>query len=87
MTDKYSFAGTDELGKRQDILEEFVNNMFDPEDRPWFVSDYATMYDIDAGDEDELVKRCLDYYGVDLQPSHLKLPLWQALDYIILNRK
>lgn len=77
---EYGFGETDELAKRENELNEFLERMFDEEDRPYFVADDACLYDIHAGDNNELSERCEKWYGRKLTGDDYRLRLWQLLD-------
>ena len=77
---EYSFGETDKLEKREKELGEFLERMFDEEDRPYFVADEACLYDIHAGDDDELSERCEKWYGRKLAEKDFRVPIWQLLD-------
>ena len=38
-----------EISKRADLLEKFVNSVFDKENRPYFISNKTSLYDITLG--------------------------------------
>ena len=83
---KYIFADHTELSKRSEIVEEFLNNIFDPDERPYLISDESSLHDI-VGDENEIAKRIKNVYGVALAPDQFNLLIWQALDFIVSFRK
>ena len=76
-----------EIDKRADLAQEFYDAVFNADEHPYFVSDRASLYDIFAGDETELVERCRQKYGVRLQEEHFRIPLWRLLDYLEENRR
>ncbi len=78
----FGFADADEVSKRLEWYYEFVERMFDEEDRPIFVSDEACLYDIHAGDDDELAERCDKWYGRRLSKSDFLIPIWKLLDIL-----
>lgn len=75
-----------QIRKRYSQAQEFYRAALDPEERPWFVSDAATVYDIYVGDEAELIEKCEQHYGVEINRSLFQVPLWQLLDYLDQNR-
>jgi hypothetical protein len=83
----YKFSSSDQMDRRADLANEFYDIVFDFEDRPWFVSDEATLYDIYSDDETIVTEKCKKYYGVELQEEHLRSPLWKLLDFLAANRK
>jgi len=80
MSDAYDFGETGELEKRESKLTAFLEQLFDEEERPYFVADDACVYDFFAGDDDEFFQRCEKVYGQRLNESDLRLPVWQLLD-------
>jgi hypothetical protein len=79
------FAPDSEISKRRNLAVEFFKVALDPEEHPWFISDEASIYDIYAGDENDLVAKCKSYYGVDIR-DQLGVPLWKLLDYLTAYR-
>jgi hypothetical protein len=77
---KFDTASAIEIEKRSAQAKEFLDAVLDPEERPQLVSDEATLLDISSDDEAELSARCRQHYGVGLEPSDFRLPLWQLLD-------
>ena len=80
MSERYGFGESDKVKDREKSLSEFLDRMFDPEDRPYFIADEATLYDIYAGDDEELSQRCKKWYGRELERRDFLLPIWQLLD-------
>ena len=76
-----------EVGKRAGLLEEFINSVFDEEDRPYFISDKATLYDLTCGDEKEIIDRIDRTFGVSITEEHFKFPVWELLDFISSKAK
>jgi hypothetical protein len=77
---KFDTASAVEIEKRSEHAKEFFDAVLAPEERPQFVSDEATLLDISSDDEAELSARCRQHYGVGLDPSDFRLPLWHLLD-------
>jgi hypothetical protein len=82
MSQEYQFADDDELKKRQRQLSEFLDRMFDEEDRPYFVSDEACLYDIYSGADEDFSKRFEKWYGRRLTASDFRLNIWELLDSV-----
>lgn len=82
MSQEYQFADDDKLKKRQRQLSEFLDQMFDEEDRPYFVSDEACLYDIYSGNDEEFSNRFEKWYGRRLTESEFRLNVWKLLDSI-----
>ena len=80
MNEDYEFGKSDRLKEREQQFTEFLERMFDEEDRPYFVADEACLYDIYSGDDTELSERCVNWYGRKLKANDFRLPVWQLLD-------
>lgn len=82
MNQEYQFANDDELKRRQRQLSEFFDRMFDKEDRPYFVSDEACLYDIYSGVDEDFSNRFKKWYGRKLTPSDFRMCIWKLLDSV-----
>ena len=80
MSQEYVLGDSDRMKEREREFAQFIDRMFDEEDRPYFISDEACLYDIYAGDEVELSHRCEKWYGKKLTQSDLQSPVWKLLD-------
>ena len=80
------FASDENMLRIAPLAEEFfVNVLYDEE--PLFVSDEATVWDVSLGpDVDELRRRCLEFYGVDLRPHDFKRSLWSLIEHLDRSR-
>ncbi len=76
----YELDSSHEMDARKPLADAFYVAAFDAEDRPFFVSDAATLYELWAGDESELIERCQDTLGFTLEERHFRLPVWRLLD-------
>lgn len=79
------FGRTDQIGRRANELRHFLAHLSDDDDRPWFVSDEATVHDIYLGNEVDLVARCQEVYGVTVTAEDFRKPVWQLLDRLGAN--
>jgi hypothetical protein len=77
-----SFADSAKIFDRKTALERFVDKMFEPDLRPWFVSDEATIFDISGDSTEEIVKQIKVHYGVLLTQDQLRMPVWKLLDLL-----
>jgi len=84
--DDFNLAGAEEMNRRRRRAEEFLEVAFGPEERPYFVSDEATLHDIYVGDELEVIARCRRHYGVMLRSEQFALPVWKILDILESGR-
>jgi hypothetical protein len=82
----YKRSPRGQMDRRVDLANEFYDIVFDLEDRPWFVSDGATLHDI-YSDESMLIKKCKNHYDVELRDEHWRWPLRKLLDFLAANRK
>jgi hypothetical protein len=73
---------TEALGE---VVEEFYSKvLFDEE--PLFVSDEATVWDIWSGDEEEILARCSNYYGVPVSREETRQPFWKFVTSLDARR-
>ncbi len=86
MSDKYKLFSTVEMDKRIAIATEFYESIFNKDEIPYFVTDEATLYDIFAGDDDELIEAVRKHYGVSLNIEHFKIKFWILLEFLEKNR-
>ncbi len=86
MDKKKNIAQTIEIDARKPLVKEFYDAILDPYEHPWLVTDEASLYDITLDEDDDLIKRINEYYGVDVKKELLGLPFWQLLDYLNNNR-
>jgi hypothetical protein len=87
MTDRYYLAKSNEIDKRKLIAEEFYSSILESEEIPYIVTDDACLYDFYAGIDEELISKVKTKYLVDMKPEHFKIPFWQFLDWLQINRK
>ncbi|ADG66785.1 hypothetical protein Plim_0941 [Planctopirus limnophila DSM 3776] len=80
MSQEFDFAEDDKLKERESQLSEFLDRMFDNEDRPYFVSDDACLYDIFSGRDEDFNDRLQKWYGKALTGDDFRRPVWQLLD-------
>ncbi len=86
MNTKKNIADTAEMEKRRRESKEFYNAILDPYEHPWLVTDEASLYDITLDDEEDLIKRISDYYGITIDKKFIGLPFWKLLDYLEKSR-
>lgn len=79
---KFTTADSTEISKRADLLEKFINLVFDEEDRPYLISDKASLYDITCGDENKIIERIKESFDVLITEEYFHLPVWELLDFI-----
>ncbi|BAC88151.1 hypothetical protein [Gloeobacter violaceus] len=75
-----------EMSKRAEQAQEFFTALFEPDERPFFVSDSATIHDIYMDDLGIVFEKCLKYYGIRLSEHMFSKPIWQVLDFLEANR-
>ena len=86
MSVKYYLADAKEIDKRQLLAKEFYENILDPHEIPYMVTDDASLYDIFVGDEQELIKKIKENYGVKIDITFFKISFWKLLDYLEANK-
>ncbi len=82
MNSKYYIAQTVKIDSRKKLAEEFYIKILDPEEVPYLVTDDASLYDIYAGDENELIEKIKKEYGIILTKKHFRIAFWQLLDFL-----
>lgn len=80
--DKVHFADSSEIMKRKAAFDRFVDKLFEPELRPWFVSDEATIFEISGDTVEEIISKIKSTYGIELTHEQLRTPLWRLLDLL-----
>ncbi len=80
---------TDSLksSKQNDLLEKFLNSVFDEGGRPYFVPDKASLYDITCGNEKKIISRINRTYGVSVIEEYFHWPICELIDFISRNEK
>jgi len=73
---------TVEMDKRSYFAKQFLDVALGEDEKPGFVGDRTTLYDVFAGDRSDLADRCSSQYGVELEEAHFHLPLWQLVDHV-----
>jgi len=86
-SNEFYFGPQNQLDQRKDQLDEFLDVVFFPEDRPLFISDEASYFDVDTDDVEDVIGRIASHYKVELKPSDLSKPIWQVLDYLESKRQ
>jgi len=72
------FATNEEIKKIPDLVKTFIEYILYDEE-PIFISDEATIWDVSVSSAEELIKRCSEYYGIDLSIDDLSMPLWKLI--------
>ena len=78
-----TLADDHEMSQRRALADEFYDalGLVEGESRPDFVSDEASLYDIQMEDDARVVQLVESHYGVTLRvPDDLRRPFWQLLD-------
>lgn len=86
MSDKYFLADSIQMGKREALAIEFYNSVLDADEIPFIVTDEASLYDIYIGDEQEIIQKIKEKYGITIDVKYLRISFWKLLDYIEKNR-
>lgn len=82
MNQEFHLGESDKVKIRERYINEFLDRMFDNDDRPYFISNDACLYDIHAGDDVEFSQRFEKWYGKKLTQGDFRLPVWQLIDKI-----
>ncbi len=84
--EKFQMADSTNIQERQSLINEFCDALFEEEDKPWFISDEACLYDITMEDDEILQAKIKQYYGIDIAVAMFKIKLWQLIDFLAVNR-
>jgi len=76
-----------EESKQNDVLERFLNSVFDEGERPYFVPDKASLYDIILGDKKKVIHRIKIIYGVSIVEECFHWPICKLLEFISSEEK
>jgi len=68
-----------EMDKMREEEGKFYDAVFDPEDVPSCVVDDDTLYSIYLDDEEILIEKIREKYGVTLTKEQFYLPFWRIL--------
>ncbi len=68
-----------ETSKRADLLQKFVNSVFDKDNRPYFISDETSLYDITLGYEEKIITLDWSQMGDHVPEVGEQLPLYDGL--------
>jgi len=71
------FSSDGEIKKIAGLAQEFYENILD--DRPFFVSDEAAIFDVSGAEPQELIARISEYYGKTVSMVDLQQPLWKLI--------
>lgn len=82
-----TLADSLEKNKRNDVLEKFLNSVFDEGGRPYHVPDRASLYDITLGDKKKVMHRIKTVYGVSIVEDCFHWPIGELLDFISSEEK
>jgi hypothetical protein len=82
MPTDYELAPTNEVGRRASMIDELLELVCGPDERPWFISDEASIMDVCSKSPDEIVCQLRLRYERSVAPEHLLLPLWRLVDML-----
>ena len=82
-----TLADSLEENKRNDVLERFLNSVFDEGGRPYYVPDKASLYDITLGNKKKVMHRIKTVYGVSIVEDCFHWPIGELLDFISSEEK
>lgn len=80
------FSSDVEMQKVSREAREFFDKVLSDE-KPLFVSDEATIWDVSISTAGDLLERCSKYYGKSLSVEDLKQPLWKLLRQLNEGRR
>lgn len=86
----FDVADDREMRRRGAVATEFYDaiGLVEGETRPWLVTDEAALYDIQAEEDEFVVRQVEEHYGVTLSvPDDFRRPFWQLLDHLQAARR
>jgi hypothetical protein len=83
----HTLAESLEESKQNDVLERFLNSVFEEGGRPYFVPTKASLYDITLGDKKKVMHRIKKIYGVSIVEECFHWPIHELLDFISSEEK
>ncbi len=78
----FKFESNSEIKKRKEVVQKFVDSLIDLEEKPLFISDEATIFDICSDDSSTLLLRIFNSYGIQIQEEQLTLKIWELIDVL-----
>jgi len=78
------FSADAEMKKIAGLALQFYENILD--DKPFFVSDEATVWDVSGAEPSELLARISEYYGKTVSMADLYQPLWRVIRQLKAER-
>jgi len=82
MSNKDVMGNNKMIQERKEKLDKFLLEIIDPEEQPYFISDEASIYDLTLEEDQIIINKIKEKYGVGIEPKWLSKPVWQLLDYI-----
>jgi hypothetical protein len=79
------FSSNTEMQNVAALAEEFYLSVLRDDEKPLFVSDEATLFDVWSGDMNEVLNRCSQFYGVPVSLEDARQPFWKLL--LMLNSR
>jgi hypothetical protein len=84
--DMAEFSPQNEIHKVWGLVEELFRHVLHDEE-PLFISDEATLWDVSMSDPNEILARCVTYYGVPVSMQDTRQPLWRLLPMLDERRR
>ncbi|SRR6266550_3949601 len=83
---KFKLAGSEQIERAREAIDEFLDAVVPPDERPYIVTDLASVFDVTSLSADEIKERCLQTYGVRPSKEDLVLPLWKLVERLRRGR-
>jgi hypothetical protein len=71
-----------ETSKWADLLEKFVNRVFDRKSHPYFISDETWLYGITLGYREKIIGIIHKIYGFSIIEEYFHWTVWELLEFI-----
>ena len=80
------FSSNEKMLRIPELSQELLEHVLYDEE-PFFISDEATIWDVSMATQEEIIKRCSEYYGIPVSMEDLKQPLWKLLPQLDAGRR
>src|SRR2546428_1050753 len=77
---KFKLASSEQTERARKAIDEFLEAVVPSDERPYIVTDIASVFDVTSLSADEIKERCVRTYGVRPAEENLGLPLWQLVE-------
>jgi hypothetical protein len=87
MTKDFRIGPQHRTQRSREHIDRIISALVSKDERPYIVTDDATIFDVTSLDESELVERCIREFGVRPTHDELSYPLWRLAELLGSRRK